>query len=126
MAMWSSGALASRLAKVAVAADVNVTAALSEVAARIEREAKDRVRAAGSHPAGTPTPAVKGGAPAIITGTLRRSIVHTRPRPVGAFTWECRVGMAAPSRGCPRVRPTRKRDRGLLSAPASTDGGERE
>jgi len=102
VALWTAGALSARIAKVQASAEVNVVAALSEVAARIEREAKDAIRASGSHPRDTPTPAVKGAAPAIITGTLRRSIIHTRPVPAGLLTWQVKVGMAAgvyPPRG---------------------------
>lgn len=61
-------------------------------AAAIEREAKIRATAGGRHQRNTPTPAVQGDGPALITGTLRRSI-HTRgPYRKGIGTWEAMVG----------------------------------
>ena len=92
---WSPGALTARLAQVQVAADAGVARAVSGVAAAVEREAKLAVGRAGSHLVGTPTPASRGGAPAIITGALRRSIVHTTAIPTGLTSWEARAGMAA-------------------------------
>ncbi|MEU4296339.1 hypothetical protein [Kitasatospora aureofaciens] len=45
----------------------------------------------GSHPRGTPTPARPGSGPAIVSGTLRRSIARTTPvRTAGG--WELKVG----------------------------------
>lgn len=68
-------------------------AGLTQLALAIERQAKvDLARA--THQYGTRTPARPGGPPALVSGTLRRSITHTRPV-LGASGWECRVGVAA-------------------------------
>ncbi|MFD7016142.1 hypothetical protein [Streptomyces sp. NPDC059928] len=67
--------------------------ALSRIADAVERQAKINA-GSGSHSYGTPTPASPGSGPAVISGTLRRSITHS---PI-AFTgggWETKVGTGA-------------------------------
>lgn len=59
----------------------------------IERQAKINA-SVGRHKAGTPTPAVQGAGPSVITGTLRRSI-HTQIEPGGLGTWTARIGPSA-------------------------------
>ncbi|MFG2412268.1 hypothetical protein [Streptomyces goshikiensis] len=59
----------------------------------IERQAK--VNASnGAHKRGTPTPASPGTGPAVISGTLRRSITHSPVTLTGAG-WETKVGTGA-------------------------------
>lgn len=65
--------------------------ALEPLALVIERQAKINA-ANGSHRYGTPSPASPGLGPAIISGTLRRSITHSPITMVGAG-WETKVGM---------------------------------
>lgn len=66
---------------------------LTQLANAIERQAK--VNASnGAHKRGTPTPASPGTGPAVISGTLRRSITHSPVKPTGTG-WETKVGTAA-------------------------------
>ncbi|MGW2936081.1 hypothetical protein ACWDA7_30485 [Streptomyces sp. NPDC001156] len=63
---------------------------ITALALAIERQAKINA-SSGAHKRGTPTPARPGSGPAVISGTLRRSITHS---PV-IFTgggWETKVG----------------------------------
>jgi hypothetical protein len=83
------GALFGRLAAKSEAAGPMM---LTPLALAIERQAKLNL-GQSSHPYGTPTPAFAGGPPAMISGTGRRSITHTRPTPTGGG-WESRVGVA--------------------------------
>lgn len=48
-----------------------------------------------SHQAGTPTPSPPGSPPALITGTLRRSIKVTSPQAHGVLGWSVSVGPTA-------------------------------
>lgn len=47
----------------------------------------------GSHKYGTPTPARPNEGPAVVSGTLRRSITHTTPV-FTSLSWTIKVGMA--------------------------------
>jgi hypothetical protein len=72
------------------AAAVNI---VREGAAIIEREAKLRAGESGRHARGTPTPAVQGAGPAIVTGTLRRSIHTEGPTRAGGIgRWQAMIG----------------------------------
>lgn len=51
-----------------------------------------RAREGGRHAPGTPTPATKGGGPAVIHGDLGRSIVVGDLRSTGVLGYEGRVG----------------------------------
>lgn len=65
---------------------------LTQLALAIERQAKINA-SVGAHKRGTKTPASPGTGPAVISGTLRRSLTHS---PV-VFTgggWETKVGTA--------------------------------
>lgn len=68
--------------------------ALTEIALVVERQAKVNLTYA-SHPLHTPTPAIPGKGPGLISGTLRRSITHTRAEPIGLASWRAKVGTAA-------------------------------
>lgn len=64
---------------------------LTQLALVVEKQAKINARV-GSHKYGTKTPARPGTGPAVISGTLRRSITHTSVTWSGSG-WETRVGM---------------------------------
>lgn len=66
--------------------------ALTALALAIEREAKINL-GLHQHSRGTKTTASKGGPPALVSGTLRRSVTHTRPE-MTLMGWEVRVGLA--------------------------------
>ncbi|MFD9564341.1 hypothetical protein [Streptomyces sp. NPDC059994] len=63
---------------------------LTQLARAIERQAKINA-SVGAHKRGTPTPASPGTGPAVISGTLRRSITHSPIVPL-AGGWETKVG----------------------------------
>lgn len=77
-------------AKITAAAPVLV-GHLAEQTAEKARELLSR----NSHPYGTPTPAHRGGPPAMISGTLHDSVAASAPRPTGVGTWVARVGIIA-------------------------------
>lgn len=45
-----------------------------------------------THRAGTPTPSAPGEPPALVTGTLRRSVIATPPEPAGPARWTASAG----------------------------------
>jgi hypothetical protein len=65
---------------------------ITQLALAVEAQAKKNA-SNGSHQYGTPTPAKPGQGPAVISGTLRRSITHTKPE-FSALKWTAKVGMA--------------------------------
>jgi len=67
-------------------------AALTALALAVERRAKQDL-ALTTHTRKTPTPASPGGPPALVSGTLRRSVTHTRPTVLPGMV-EVRVGTA--------------------------------
>ncbi|MGW2861957.1 hypothetical protein [Streptomyces sp. NPDC001205] len=67
--------------------------ALEPLALAIEKQAKINA-SVGAHSRGTPTPASPGTGPAVISGTLRRSITHSASVQSGTG-WETRVGTGA-------------------------------
>jgi hypothetical protein len=67
--------------------------ALEPLALAIERQAKINLSGA-SHPYGTRTTAQPGVGPALVSGTLRRSVTHTPIVPAGIGGWETKVGIA--------------------------------
>lgn len=79
-------------AKTAVEGTLRARKATTAMSLATERQAKVNV-SSGSHSYGTPTPASQGSGPAIISGTLRRSITHT---PVIAVSggWMSMIGPA--------------------------------
>lgn len=66
-------------------------AAAAAMATEAERAMKAKL-SERSHPPRTPTPSPPGSAPAIITGTLRRSVTGTPPRQTGTYRWETTAG----------------------------------
>ncbi|MFE9127104.1 hypothetical protein ACFYOF_17065 [Streptomyces sp. NPDC007148] len=66
---------------------------LTQLALVIERQAKINA-SVGAHKRGTPTPARPGTGPAVISGTLRRSLTHS-PVIFNGRGWETKVGTAA-------------------------------
>jgi hypothetical protein len=82
---------------------------LTALATVIEKQAKTNA-SAGSHRYGTKTPARRGSGPAVISGTLRRSITHEPVLQYAPGHWTTRVGTAAgfyPSYGKGRVPSSR-------------------
>lgn len=68
--------------------------ACARVLTAIQARAREKL-SENTHRYGEPTTASKGGPPALVSGTLRRSVVHTEPRLAGPGTWEGKVGLAA-------------------------------
>ena len=64
---------------------------LELIAQALEKQAKINA-STGSHKYGTPTPARPGAGPAVISGTLRRSLTHEPVRMLGPGHWQTRVG----------------------------------
>lgn len=81
--------------RIGAVAEENTRDALKAAALAIEREAKLNVGRGGTHKYGTKTPASPGGPPALISGTLRRSVTHTPVTLVRMGIWETRIGVAA-------------------------------
>lgn len=86
-----SGVFTRLFAQLDAETKVRAKTGLTRLALVVEKQAKINVRA-GSHRYGTPTPARPGTGPAVISGTLRRSITHT-PVTWAAGGWETRVGL---------------------------------
>ena len=93
MAELRPGMFRDLFARQVIHAQAATTAGLIALALDIERETKTALGRT-SHRYGTRTPARPGGPPALISGTLRRSITHTRPTPVPGGV-EVRVGVGS-------------------------------
>jgi hypothetical protein len=87
------GVFTAIFVKLNVEAQRRTRIALAPVALAIERQAKINARN-GSHRYGTPTPARPGHGPAVVSGTLVRSITHD-PITRTASGYETKVGTAA-------------------------------
>lgn len=81
--------------EVGVIAETGTREALGAAAAAVERAAKENLARAGTHQRGTKSPATPGGPPALVSGTLRRSVTHTPVTRVNVGIWETRVGTGA-------------------------------
>ena len=92
MPEWRPGILEGLLRDIEATGQAHLREGLYLIAAAIEAQAKAALGKA-SHPYDTPTPAVRGGPPAMVTGTGRRSIGHQYLRE-GVDT-EMRVGTHA-------------------------------
>ena len=77
--------------RVAVGGDMRAKSALEKLARAVETKAKQNL-AQSTHRYGTPTPARAGGPPALISGTLRRSVTHTPVVGSGLTNWVTKVG----------------------------------
>lgn len=84
------GAFIRVFSEVQAAQEIKVRRVLSQLGALTERQAKINA-SVGAHKRGTPTPARPGTGPAVISGTLRRSITHSTPART-ATGWEVKVG----------------------------------
>jgi hypothetical protein len=93
MAELLPGVLEAVFTRIVTEAQGRSRAALSPIAALIERQAKINA-STGKHGYGTKTPAWPGTGPAQISGTLVASIDHS-PIILGALGWETKVGTAA-------------------------------
>lgn len=78
--------------KVGRAHEVKSAKALTELALVVEKQAKINA-SSGAHRLGTVTPARPGTGPAVISGTLRRSVTHTPVRLTTLGKFEIKVGM---------------------------------
>ena len=58
----------------------------------VEGNIKTRAGEGGRHKRGTPTPARKGGGPAVVSGGLRRGVRVDAIRPSGLLGFETKVG----------------------------------
>lgn len=86
----SFGAFAKIMKEIQADADRRAVKALTALALVVEKQAKINA-SSGAHAYGTPTPARSGTGPARISGTLVRSITHTKVEKIG-MAWETRVG----------------------------------
>lgn len=84
------GVFTRLFAEIQAAQEVKTRRVLTALALATERQAKINA-SAGAHKRGTPTPARPGSGPAVVSGTLRRSITHTTPMK-SATGWEVKVG----------------------------------
>lgn len=76
--------------RLAVEGNTRTRFALEPIAQAIEKQAKTNA-SSGAHAYGTPTPAFPGSGPAVISGTLRRSLTHSPIRAEGGG-WVTEVG----------------------------------
>lgn len=74
-----------------VEADKKTRTALSLLARELEKRTKEQL-ALTTHPRRERTSASAGGPPALVSGTLRRSITHTPVAPAGFAGWRTKVG----------------------------------
>lgn len=81
------------LTRVAIEGDMRAGVALGRLARALETDTKRRLTSHGGHRPWEPTPASPGGPPAIISGTLRRSITHDPIAKVSGMH-QTRVGTA--------------------------------
>lgn len=84
------GVFTRLFAEIQAAQEVKTRKVLTALALAAERQAKINA-SVGSHKRGTPTPARPGTGPAVISGTLRRSLTHTTPIKTGTG-WSVKVG----------------------------------
>lgn len=87
------GLFTSLFTEIAADGQLKSKAFLTQLANAIEKQAKTNA-SSGSHKRGTPTPASPGSGPAVISGTLRRSITHS-PVTLTGTGWETKVGTGA-------------------------------
>lgn len=90
MAELRPGVFLRLAAEINAAHEAKVRRTLVAIALVAERQAKINA-SSGAHKRGTPTPARPGSGPAVISGTLRRSLTHTSPVR-GPSGWEVKVG----------------------------------
>lgn len=76
------------------AVDLATKAATAKAAHLLEAEIKTKL-GQSSHQKRTPTPSRPGQPPALVTGTLRRSVKVEGPTSLGAGTYQARVGPTA-------------------------------
>ncbi|MBX7464975.1 hypothetical protein [Streptomyces sp. NPDC057910] len=86
------GIFTALFSEIAAAGQIKARTALEHIADAVERQAKINA-GSGSHPYGTPTPASPGSGPAVVSGTLRRSITRG-PIVFTGGGWETKVGTA--------------------------------
>jgi hypothetical protein len=89
------GVMTATFGRLAAKARATGAAAITSLALAVERRAKEDL-SKNTHPYKPwgGTTAHKGGPPALVSGTLRRAVTHTKATPT-ATGWEIRVGVAA-------------------------------
>jgi hypothetical protein len=89
------GIMTATFGKLAAKSRATGAAAITSLALAVERRAKEDL-AKNTHPYKPwgGTTASQGGPPALVSGTLRRSVTHSRAEAT-ATGWEIRVGVAA-------------------------------
>lgn len=75
MPEWAPGVLGKLLTEIEVTGQAHFRAGLLKIAAAVEAKTKTEL-GRSSHTRGTPSPASRGGPPALVSGTGRRSIGH--------------------------------------------------
>lgn len=90
MAELRPGVFLRLAAEINAAHEAKVRRTLVAIALVAERQAKINA-SSGAHKRGTPTPARPGSGPAVISGTLRRSLTHSTPARTSSG-WEVKVG----------------------------------
>ncbi|MFJ2630828.1 hypothetical protein ACIO6U_02540 [Streptomyces sp. NPDC087422] len=86
--------LTAAMARTVKLADAATRVATAKGAHALEGEIK-KTLTARSHRKGTPTPSGPGEPPALVTGTLRRSVTVKGPLPAGRGRWEAQIGPTA-------------------------------
>jgi hypothetical protein len=84
------GAFLRLFAEVQAAQELKTRRVMAQLGTLAERQAKINA-SVGAHRRGTPTPARPGTGPAVISGTLRRSLTHGQPART-ATGWQVKVG----------------------------------
>lgn len=84
------GAFTRLFTEINAAQEAKTRSVLTALALATERQAKINA-SVGAHKRGTPTPARPGTGPAVVSGTLRRSLTHTAVEK-RADGWEVKVG----------------------------------
>lgn len=84
------GVFTAGFAKLSEEGEIRGRLALEPLALAVERQAKINA-SNGRHKYGTPTPAHPGEGPAVISGTLKKSVGHT-PIEKDATGWKTKVG----------------------------------
>jgi hypothetical protein len=94
METWRPGALEKAIGQAGRTGTQSMRMTIIEAAHEVERVAKKKA-GERSHPYGTPTPATHGAPPAIVSGTLRRSIAQGAEEILSHGESNRKVGMAA-------------------------------
>lgn len=87
------GAFTRLFTEIEASQEVKTHKVITAIALVAERQAKINA-SSGSHKRGTPTPARPGSGPAVVSGTLRRSLTHTEAAKIPGG-WQIKLGPGA-------------------------------